>query len=361
MKKKMCIVFSTRPEIIKIYPIIKNLLNKKINFFLINTGQHYNFEMHKIFLNEFNLDNKIYNLKSNKSGSQIKFFSKSLLFIEKILTKEKPTHLIIQGDTNTGLIGALCCSIINREIKDKIKIIHIEAGLRSFDENMPEEINRKIIDLLSHDLFVPTKFDFNNLNNENLINKKNVYILGNTIVDSLDLILKKNKKYIFKNDNGKYFLLTLHRPESVDDIIKFKKLLLDLNLIGIKKKIPFIFPIHPRSSKKIPISFLKKLNFIRIIKPLKYLEFIKLLYNCKIVYTDSGGIQEEAYILNKPCITIRNNTERQITTLDGSNMIAGYNYNKIYYATNKLSNLRITNKKNLGKINLSKKIVEMIL
>ena len=360
MKKKICIIFSTRPEIIKLYPIIRSLNSKKINFFCINTGQHYNYEMHKVFINEFKLKNKIYNLKK-KPKKQIHFFSESLLFIEKILMKEKPTHLIVQGDTNTGLVGSLCCSIINREIKNKIKIIHIEAGLRSFDENMPEEINRKIIDVLSNYLLVPTKIDYKNLLKENLVNNKNVYISGNTIVDSLSFILKKNKNYILQNKLKKYFLLTLHRPETVDDIKKFKKLLENLNTIALNKKIKFIFPIHPRSSKKLSKLFIKKLISINIIKPVKYIEFIKLLYNCKIVFTDSGGIQEEAFILNKPCVTIRNNTERQITTINNSNLIVGYDYKKINNATNKLFNFKIRNYPYLGKVGLSKKILKYIL
>ncbi len=361
MRKKICIIFSTRPEIIKLFPIIKILKKAKKNFFCINTGQHYDFEMHEIFMKEFNLKNKIYNLNSLKYSNQVLFFSKCFKFLDKIIKKEKPTHLIIQGDTNTGLIGALCCSLINREIKNKIKIIHIEAGLRSFDDNMPEEINRKIIDILSSDLFVPTKIDLKNLSNENLINNKKVFKLGNTIVDSLDYILKKNKKYLLNSNLKEYFLLTLHRPETVDNKLKFKKILLNLNLISKKYKIPFIFPIHPRSFKKIPNSFVKKIQNIKIIKPVKYIDFIKLLINSKIVYTDSGGIQEEAYILNKACITIRNNTERQITTINGSNIVVGYENKKIYQATNKLFNSKIKNKKVFGTVGLSKKIVNQLL
>ena len=361
MKKKICLIFSTRPEIIKLFPIIKILNKAKKNFFCINTGQHYDFEMHKIFMDEFKLKNKIYNLHSSKITNPILFFSECFKFLDKVIKKEKPTHLIIQGDTNTGLIGALCCSLINREIKNKIKIIHVEAGLRSFDESMPEEINRKIIDILSSVLFVPTKIDLKNLKRENLIDTKKVFKLGNTIVDSLNHILKKNKKHLSKNSISHYFLLTLHRPETVDDKLNFKKILLNLNSISEKYKIPFIFPIHPRSYKKIPKSFIKKIKNIKIIKPVKYVEFIKLLINTKIVYTDSGGIQEEAYILNKRCITIRKNTERQITTINGSNIVVGYERKKIFQATKKLINSKIRNKNVFGNVGLSKKIVNKLL
>lgn len=361
-KKKYCLVFSTRPEIIKLYPIIKELKNQKKSFFIINTGQHFNFEMHSIFFKELKLKKAKYNFKIYPNISQIKFISKSLIFISDILKKEKPTHVIVQGDTNTALIGALATSIINRDLSNnkRIELVHVESGLRSFDNAMPEEINRKIIDNLSNILLVPTKFDLKNIKLENLKKNKKVYLTGNTIVDSINQILrsqKNKKKKIYKN---KYFLLTLHRPETVDEIKKFKKLLMDMNIVGNKFNCHFIYPIHPRSKKKLSNSFQKQINNIKIIEPINYISFLELLKNCLIVFTDSGGVQEESFILNKPCITIRENTERQTTTLNNNNIIAGYKLKNILLATKKLINKKIKNKPLLGKVGVSKRILNKI-
>lgn len=362
-KKKYCLIFSTRPEIIKLYPIIKELKKRRKNLFIINTSQHFNFAMHDIFFKELKLKKPKYNFKIYPNITQIKFISKCLIFITDILRKEKPTHVIVQGDTNTSLAGALATSINNRNLikNKKIKLVHIESGLRSFDDKMPEEINRRIIDNISDILFVPTKFDLTNIKSENLIKNKKVYLTGNTIVDSINLTLKytkikKNNYYKQKN----YFLLTLHRPESVDDQSKFKKLLLDLNSVSGKFNCKFIFPIHPRSKKKLSNSFQKKINNIIIVAPVNYIEFLTLLKNCLIVFTDSGGVQEESYILNKPCITIRNNTERQPTTFSKNNVITGYKLNNIMSASKKLISKKIRNKALFGKIGLSKRIVNLI-
>ena len=309
--------------------------------------------MHKIFYDQFKLKKAKYNFK-RKGNNNIKFISSSLKFIGNILNKEKPTHVIVQGDTDTTLSGALATSLYNRNmnISEKIKILHVEAGLRSFDENMPEEINRRITDNISDYLFVPTKFDYNNLKKENLIKLKNVKIVGNTIVESLK---KVTKKKINKN----FFLLTLHRPETVDNKINFEKLLKNLNSLGKEFNTKFIFPIHPRTKKKISHKNIIKLDYFKIIKPVNYIEFISMLRSCKIVFTDSGGIQEESYILNKPCITIRNNTERQITTKYRTNIVAGYKKNKIKSAIKYLLNRKIKNKKIFGK-NISQKIISQL-
>ena len=335
---KICIVLSTRPEIIKLASLIQILEKKKIDFFLVNTNQHYTNIMSKVFFNFFKIPKPKYNIGiSNTSYDD--FFSKSIDGIKKVLDKEKPNYLIVQGDTNTSLAGCFAASIFNRKyfIDDKkIKIVHIEAGLRSFDEKMPEEINRKLIDQLSSILFVPTKFDLQNLKNEKLISNKKVFTVGNTISD----IIKKNLPLIKKNDILKklkllkknYFLITLHRPESVDDPIKLNKLIYDLEKIGKKFNINFLFPVHPRTEKKIKKLSIKKLDFLKIIKPLEFLNFLSIMNNSKIIFTDSGGIQEEASLLGVPCITIRETTERQLSLKNKSNILTGYNYTKILKA-----------------------------
>ncbi len=195
---KICIILSTRPEIIKLASFINILKKKKESFFLINTNQHYTKIMSDVFFRYFKIPKPKYNIKA-KSNSFINFFSRTLKEVEKILIKEKPKYLVVQGDTNTAMAGCLACSIHNRKIKNKndtIKIVHIEAGLRSFDETMPEEINRRLIDKLSDILFVPTNFDINNIKKENLFINKNVFKVGNTISD----IVKSNLSLLKKNN-----------------------------------------------------------------------------------------------------------------------------------------------------------------
>ena len=233
--------------------------------------------MSKVFFNYFEIPKPRYNIKApnSKYGS---FFAKAISGIESLLYKEKPNFLIVQGDTNTALAGCFAASVFNRKHfnqHDKIKIAHIEAGLRSFDDEMPEEINRKIIDQLSNILFAPTKFDLENLKNEKLISNKSVFTVGNTISD----IIKKNRPLIKKNNNLKkdYFLITLHRPESVDNPRKLDKLIFDLEKIGKKFNTNFLFPVHPRTNKIIKKLNIKKLNFIKFIKPLEFLDFLNIL------------------------------------------------------------------------------------
>ena len=337
---KVCIVLSTRPEIIKLSSLIQILKKKKINFFIINTNQHFNKMMSRVFFDFFGLPKPKYNIRadSQKKGN---FFSKTLKEIEKILLKEKPNKLIVQGDTDTALAGCLGTSIFNRKLMSedqKVKIIHIESGLRSFDNSMPEEVNRKLIDQLSDILFVPTAFDINNLKKENLIKGKKIYKVGNTISD----VIKKCKPFLKKNNILKkeklkkknYFLLTLHRPESVDDSRKLKKLILIFEKIGQKFDKQIVFPIHPRTQKIIKKVSIKRLSYLKFLSPLNFIDFVSLMYQSKVVLTDSGGVQEETSLLGIPCITVRSSTERQLSIINKTNILTGYNYKKIINAIN---------------------------
>ena len=363
---KICIVLSTRPEIIKLAPIIKILKQKKINFFLINTNQHYINIMSSVFFNYFKIPKPKYNIRApNKTYGS--FFSKTIKDIESILFKEKPNYLIVQGDTNTAFAGCFASSIYNRkyfENKKKIKIVHVESGLRSFDERMPEEINRKLIDQLANILFVPTSFDIENLSKERLLLNKSVYKVGNTISD----VIKNNLKFIKKNNILKinhiskknYFLITLHRPESVDDPEKLKKLIISFEKLGKKFNTKFIFPVHPRTNKILKFLKIKNVKFIDFIKPLEFLDFLFLMKNSKIIFTDSGGIQEESSLIGVPCITLRTTTERQITIKNKSNILTGYNYFKILKATNYFFNKKIKPSKTFGDGKVAEKIVKII-
>jgi len=362
---KFCIVLSTRPEIIKLSPLIKKFKFHRNPFYLINTNQHSLNKMSKVFFNFFKITGKIYNIYPNKE-SQASFFSESVHAIEKILKINTPNFLITQGDTNTGLAGCMAASLINRnlEYKDKIKIVHIEAGLRSFDDTMPEEINRKLIDQMSHILFPPTRFDFENLKRDNCLKSKRTFIVGNTITDVLkEYTPAANKSKILeklKLTKKKYFLVTLHRPESVDIKKNLSSLLKTLKVLYKKYKYPIIFPIHPRTKnnmKKLNLSFDKN---IKIIEPLEYLEFLKLMKDSKLILSDSGGIQEEAAILGVPCVTLRTTTERQITLLRKVNIMAGYSQNKILKAVEEFHNKNIKKINDFGSGNVTNKIYKKL-
>ena len=363
---KFCIVLSTRPEIIKLSPLIRKLTKNKDEFYLINTNQHFLDKMSKVFFDFFKITGKIYNISPNKN-SQVTFFSDSVKSIEKIIKKNKPTFLVVQGDTNTGLAGCMAASLVNRSLEDKnkIKIVHIEAGLRSFDNTMPEEINRKIMDQMSDILFPPTKFDFNNLKKDNCLKSKKVFIVGNTISDVLkkySLIADKvNILKKLKLTKNKYFLVTLHRPESVDIKKNLSSLFKTFKVLHKIYGYPIIFPIHPRTKDKV-----KKLNlsfdkFVNIIEPLEYLEFLKLMKDSKIVLSDSGGIQEEASILGVPCITLRTTTERQITLIRNVNIMAGYNHDKILNAVKKFHRIKIKKIKDFGNGDVTNKIYKKLI
>ncbi len=358
---KICIVLSTRPEIIKLAPIIKILKTKGENFFIVNTNQHYINIMSKVFFNYFKIPNPKYNIKAS-TKTHGAFFSKSINEIEKILSKEKPDYLIVQGDTNTALAGCLACSMYNRKFSEsekKIKIVHIESGLRSFDEKMPEEINRKLVDELSNILFPPTDFDVKNLKNEGLSTKK-IFKVGNTISDVIKAYLPKVKKNKILNklnlNKKKYFLVTAHRPESVDNISNFKKLLNSFEKIGKIFGTKFIFPVHPRTQKILNKLRIKNIQYISFLKPLEYLDFMKLMLDARIIFTDSGGLQEEASIIGVPCITLRTTSERQITIKKKTNIITGYDHKKILRATKKFYNKNMKKHSFFGNGNVSKKI-----
>jgi UDP-N-acetylglucosamine 2-epimerase (non-hydrolysing) len=362
---KVCIVLSTRPEIIKLSPFINLLKKNREDFYLINTNQHSLKKMSKVFFDFFKIKDKIYNLKPSKK-SQHTFLAQSINMISKILKSNRPDYLIVQGDTNTSLAGCLAASFINRSFSDKkkIKIAHIESGLRSFDDTMPEEINRKIIDRISNILFVPTKFDFNNLKKENCLKKKQVYILGNTITDVLKKYLPLSSKSQILNalkiKKKNFFLVTIHRPESVDNI----KNLLKLNEIfeSIIKKYDFqiIFPIHPRTKNMLNRYKINLNKNIKITEPLEYLDFLKLIKDTKLLLTDSGGLQEEASIIGTPCITLRTTTERQITIIKKVNFLGGYSKPKVMKAVDHFLNKKIKKINDFGSGKVTDKIYKIL-
>ena len=329
----IAIIVGTRPEIIKMSPVIRHCINKKIGFFVIHSGQHYSFNMDQVFFEELELPQPKYNLgiKSTAPFRQGEHTGRMMIDIEKILLKEQPDIVLVHGDTNTTLAGALTTSKISttKEYTGRhIKLGHVEAGLRSFDRNMPEEINRVIADHLSDYLFAPTGQSKENLVKEG-IDPKKIFVTGNTIFDAvLENLRIADKKFsmldkLSLKKNG-YFLATIHRQESVDVKERLKNILKGLELVYNYSKIPIIYPIHPRTKKLIENFNLDIPKCIKIIEPLGFLEFLQLEANARLILTDSGGIQEESCILKVPCVTLRKTTERPETIKAGSNIIAGY-------------------------------------
>ena len=317
MKSKVDIIisFGTRPEIIKLAPLINLIKEKKINFKLIYSNQHFSKNMSKIFFNQFGINNIDYNLNLKKKD-RISFEKKFFDYAYNILKKEKPKIVIVQGDTKTCLISALAANA-SRESNKQIKIFHIEAGLRSYDYSMPEEMNRVTVDHLSDYLFPPTIIQKNILVNENI--KKKIFVVGSTLSDNL-----KNKN--FKKIEKSFILLTIHRYENLISKTRFKKIINIINYIAKKRKIQIIFPIHPNTKNKMheyKISLNKK--YIKLAEPLDYEKFLILVKNAKIILSDSGGIQEEACILKTPHITLRDNTERPETINIKSNYLLKLN------------------------------------
>jgi len=322
---KIGVILGTRPEIIKMSPIIRECKKRGIDYFTLHSGQHYSYEMERIFFEELELPLPKYNLEVG-SGSQANQTGKIMIGIEKVLEDERPDVVLVQGDTNTVLAGALAAS------KMRIKVGHVEAGLRSFDRRMPEEINRVVADHVSEYLFAPTKAASENLLQEGVPEGK-ILITGNTIVDSvhqnLDIARKKAnalKRLGLKEKD--YFLATAHRAENVDKKERLQEILKGFSMIAKEFSLPVIFPIHPRTRKQIE-EFGFDLDGVRAINPMGFLEFLQLESNARLVLTDSGGVQEETCILGVPCVTLRDNTERPETLTVGSNLLAGADTQKI--------------------------------
>ena len=316
---KFGIILGTRPEIIKLSPIIKQCQEKKIPFDVIHTGQHYSYKMDKIFFKELDLPTPNYCLEIG-SGSPGLQTGRMLESIEKVLLMGNFTSIIVQGDTNTALAGSLAASKLH------LPLSHVEAGLRSFDRKMPEEINRIISDHISDYLFAPTKEAEENLLKEGISPEK-IFVVGNTVVDSLfqNIELAKKRDSLLKElriSPKKYCLATIHRAENVDNPEKFQKILDSFDAIHQQYDLEILFPTHPRSKKNYN-RFKLESKHTRFVDPYSYLDFLQLMNNAKIILTDSGGVQEESCILGVPCVTLRINTERPETINVGSNLLAG--------------------------------------
>lgn len=309
---KIAFIVGARPQFIKLGPLSKKI-DVRFKEIIIHTGQHFDENMSDMFFKDLSIPKPDYNLNIN-SGTHGEQTGKMMIEMEKVLKYECPSLIIVFGDTNSTLAGSLVCSKLH------IPIIHIEAGLRSFNREMPEEINRIVSDHTSDFLFAPTKTAMQNLEREGLIEKAT--LTGDIMVDSLmDNIERADQiSNILATTGlvaGKYYLMTLHRPYNVDDPIKLSKIFTKLSKIGSQ----VIFPPHPRTRKVINDNQLVIPENILLSEPVGYLDFIKLESSSMKIITDSGGIQKEAYILKKPCITIRPETEWIETVKESWNVL----------------------------------------
>ena len=319
---KILSIIGARPQFIKCAPLSRTI-RKEHTEILVHTGQHYDPEMSNIFFKELNIPEPDYNLGVG-SGSHGEQTGKMLIEIEKILIKEKPNLVLVYGDTNSTVAGALAASKLH------IKVAHVEAGLRSFDRNMPEEINRVLTDHISDLLFCPTETAVLNLKNERVTT--GVYNVGDVMLDALEYNLKiAKKKATVLEDLGlrsnEYLVATVHRASNTDS---FKNLSSIVNAF-CEVDIPIVFPVHPRTEKYLKQYGLweKLCEKVKVIPPVGYLEMLKLMAHARKILTDSGGVQKEAYMLGVPCITMRENTEWVETVEDGGNMLVGADYEKI--------------------------------
>jgi len=333
------IVLGTRPEIIKMSPVIRACGKRGEDFFLLHTGQHYSYEMDRVFFEELDLPAPAFNLDVG-SGSHAVQTGAILAGTEKVLQEEKPDTVLVQGDTNTVLAAALAASkSYVRSGGCAVKVGHVEAGLRSFDRRMPEEINRVLADHLSEYLFAPTELARQNLTNEGIGDEK-IFVTGNTIVDAVHqnlAIARKNTDPVKSMGLSKdgYFLVTLHRQENVDDKRRLAGILDGLFSISAEHGLPMVFPLHPRTEKMIR-TFRLKTKGIRTITPLGFLGFLQLESQARLALTDSGGVQEETCILGVPCVTIRDSTERPETVDAGANIVAGFRPDEIVNAAQQM-------------------------
>ena len=353
--KKIISVVGARPNFMKMAPLHKELLKhkKKVLHKIVHTGQHYDKQLSEIFFKQLGLPKPHINLGVG-SGSHAEQTAETMVKFEKVVLKEKPDLVLVYGDINSTLAASIVCAKILQNGKP-VPVAHIEAGLRGFDRNMPEEINRIVTDSLANYLFVPEEDGMINLQNSG-IHKNSIFFVGNIMIDSLVGYLPlAMKSKILKEicvSKRNYALVTLHRPSNVDSKSSFLKIINIFKSINrLNPQIDIVFPVHPRTIKMIEkFNLYKELDNVKnliISEPIGYIDFLSLTANSKFVITDSGGIQEETSFLNIPCLTLRENTERPITIKHGSNVLCGSCENKIVSEINKILKGNAKNRRKL--------------
>lgn len=354
---KLGIILGTRPEIIKMAPVIQEAVERNMNFFVLHTGQHYSWNMDKQFFDELSLPQPTYNLGLHLS-SYPEQLGKMVQRIIPILKKEKPDVVLVQGDTVSVLAGALAAK------KCGIGLAHHEAGLRSNDLGMLEEINRIVTDSITDIFFCPTEDAVRNLREEG--HTKHIFLTGNTIVDAVlqyrSIAEKKSQilaQYQWKPKQ--YILVTLHRAENVDAQERLATLLQSLHGVYKEFRMPLVYPIHPRTRKRLKEFNLTVPPGMVLIDPIGFLDFLQLESHAKLIFTDSGGVQEEACTLGVPCVTLRDSTERPETVTVHANIIAGIQPSAVLQAAREMMQRNADWRNPFGDGTAGKKIVSVLL
>ena len=306
-------VVGARPNLMKVAPVLSALKqHSKVKQTLIHTGQHYDTNMSDVFFQQLEIPAPDVNLGVG-SGSHARQTADIMTRFEPIVLERKPDMVLVYGDVNSTVAATLVCS------KLLIQVGHVEAGLRSFDRAMPEEINRLVTDQLADMLFTPSSDGNENLVHEG-IPANRIHLVGNVMIDSLVRLLPVAEKTKLNGLPDRYILVTLHRPANVDDD-RILKVILGY-LLELNRQVKVVFPVHPRTRQRIA-DFGIDVNKLDLREPLPYIEFLSLQRRATAVVTDSGGIQEETTYLKVPCLTLRNNTERPVTVTMGTNILIG--------------------------------------
>lgn len=349
------IVIGTRPEIIKMAPVMRELERRGLSFDFVHTNQHYSKELDANIISDLQLSLPDHNLHIG-SLSHAAQTGRAMEQLEMLFSERRPSLVLVHGDTNTTLAGAIAAK------KMHIPVGHIESGLRSFDTNMPEEINRMLVDRISDLLFAPTETAKKNLLNEGY-KESSVIVCGNTVVDAMNehQQLAKNSDVMDRFEIGaqKYILATLHRPETVDSTETLQRAIEVLAHASKSLNLPVLLPAHPRTKKQIESSDITIPSYIRVFDPVGYIDMIALLSGAKLVMTDSGGLQEEAYILQKPLMTMRDSTERPETL--SANFLIADSKEQFDKAWSEYKDGKVSWQDEFGSGDTSKKIVDTII
>jgi UDP-N-acetylglucosamine 2-epimerase (non-hydrolysing) len=312
-------IVGARPNFIKVAPVMNALNTRKhVVQTLIHTGQHYDANMSDVFFDQLGIPAPDVNLAVG-SGTHARQTAEILTRLEPVLLEGKPDMVLVYGDVNSTVAAALVCAKLG------VRLGHVEAGLRSFDRTMPEEINRLVTDQLADLLFTPSEDGDFNLQKEGIPTER-IFRVGNVMIDSLVRLLPAARR---QNQNGlpaRYALVTLHRPANVEDGVILKRVL--RSLLEVSQDLSVIFPAHPRTRKRIA-DFGLHAEQLQVVDPLPYLEFLGMQSRATVVITDSGGIQEETTYLGVPCLTLRENTERPVTVALGTNVLVGRDPDKL--------------------------------
>jgi len=306
-------VVGARPNFMKVAPVVRALEKRpQARQSLVHTGQHYDVSMSDVFFSQLEIPSPDVNLEVG-SGTHARQTAEIMIRLEPVLLERKPDVVLVYGDVNSTVAAALVCA------KLLIRVGHVEAGLRSFDHTMPEEINRIVTDRLADLLFTPSEDGDANLRQEGIASEK-IHLVGNVMIDSLVRLLPAARRQAKNGFPDRYALVTLHRPSNVDDGVILKGIL--ESLLELNEQLDVVFPVHPRTRQRIA-EFGISVKKLHLLEPLPYLEFLGRQSRAAVVITDSGGIQEETTYLGIPCLTVRENTERPITLTLGTNVLVG--------------------------------------